>query len=52
MVKDLHQNIYGDDNYEPSQTVKDTKQKSMKNSDMLKNKVKNSSYSFELEEFF
>ena len=27
MVKDLHQNIYGDDNYEPSQTVKDTEAK-------------------------
>ena len=24
MVKELHQGIYGDDNYEPSQTVKDT----------------------------
>ena len=27
MVKELHQDIYGDDNYEPSQTVKDTEAK-------------------------
>ena len=27
MVKELHQGIYGDDNYEPSQTVKDTEAK-------------------------